>query len=512
MLASTSNSHIVWLGLAPLIAPAVHGQCQSGQTSSGACSASAPAPSAQSPLIPSERPPFYLGTATSAPQIEGAVSTDGRSQSVWDHWAASPGHIYHNETPNVADNFFHRYPEDIALMQRLGLRHFRFSVAWPRVIPSGSGAVSTEGLTFYSCVLDKLLAANIQPVVTLYHWDLPQVLQDRYGGWLSDRVVADYLKFANAVFSALGDRVTLWATFNEPWTFCFNGYGTGGHAPGIPDRSGEKGQVWQCVGNVLRSHAAAVQLFRELVPKGKISMALNSDWCEPLTSSAEDKEAAARQMDFQISIFADPIYLGDWPKSVKERAPPNLLPITPDLAAALNGTSDLFYLNFYTARYVFNQPGALGEWSAGRTDTNSTFFGRDRKPIGGETCAPDWFYVTPWAMRKMLNWVDQRYGHPDIIITENGVCLPGEAATLPGVLNDTKLIEFHRDYVQSAMQAVALDKVKVLGYFIWSIYDNWEWNLGTSDRFGLVWVDFANEQARHPKASTEWVSRWFTRE
>eukprot|EP00884_Botryococcus_braunii_P016734 jgi/Botrbrau1/3744/Bobra.0363s0023.1 len=193
-------------------------------------------------------PPFEWGVATAAYQVEGATSEDGRGQSIWDTFA-SQGHIARGETGAVGDDMYHKYPVDIALMKQLGIKNLRLSLAWPRIYPQGSGTVNQAGLSFYNKLIDSLLAANIEPYVTLYHWDLPQTLQDRYGGWAGDGIVDDFANYAATVFTSLGEKVRYYTTFNEPWSFCFLGYGSGSHAPGV------SGQAWSCVYHVLAAHA-----------------------------------------------------------------------------------------------------------------------------------------------------------------------------------------------------------------------------------------------------------------
>ncbi|KAK9832581.1 hypothetical protein WJX81_000662 [Elliptochloris bilobata] len=458
------------------------------------------------PPIPAERPPFFLGVATAAPQIEGAVAEDGRSRSIWDTWAAAHPE---NDSPNVTDDFYHRYAEDIRIMQTYGIKHFRFSVAWTRVIPDGNGSTNAAGLGFYSRLVDALLAAGIEPVVTLYHWDLPQVLQDRYGGFLNEQIVADFTHYATVVFEALGSRVTYWSTFNEPATFCVSGYGSGWHAPSLRDQQGEQGYVWECHNNVLRAHASAVREFRRLVPNGKIGMNLAVQWSEPRSDSEADRAAAERHMEFELAVWSDPVYRGDWPASVKERNPRGLMTITPELAAALRGSFDMYMLNFYTAKYVYYLSGGWGMAGQGVIDAADTFNATNGASIGPET-ASSWFKEVPWAFRKQLKWVSDRYNRPVMWVTENGVAVPDSAnELLPGVLNDTYRINFYRDYMQAAMAAISQDNVDIQGYFCWSLLDNWEWTSGFKERFGLVYVDYANNQARHPKQSLAWLSRWF---
>ncbi|KAK9917352.1 hypothetical protein WJX75_003452 [Coccomyxa subellipsoidea] len=446
-------------------------------------------------------PPFYLGFATAAPQIEGANATDGRGPSIWDTYEAIPGNIDNGDTSAVADDFYHLYLNDIAAMRLLGVKRFRMSIAWPRIFPSGDGQVNQQGLDFYARVLEALLVAGIEPHVTLYHWDLPQALQDRFGGWNSDQIVPIFAQYAATVFQALGDYTTHWTTVNEPWTFCFLGYGQGSGAPGIND----KVQAWNCVHNVLQAHAAAVKQFRALVPGGKISINLNCDWAQPLTGAPSDADAAQRKMEFMLGAFADPIFKGDFPASVKQRI--SFLPqITPQLAADLNGSVDYFALNHYTSTFVANQQGAMG--LQGACDYTETQVDVNGKLIGDQA-ESDWLKVTPWGFRLMLNWVNNRYQPNEIVVTENGMSMKGESAMpMPQALQDTQRVNFCRDYVAAATDAVNLDKVPMTGYFAWSLLDNFEWGNGYSKRFGLVHVDFKTQQ-RYYKASAKFLVNLF---
>ncbi|CAL5223968.1 g6575 [Coccomyxa viridis] len=460
---------------------------------------SSPAPS---PNSGERTPPFWLGYATSAPQIEGANATDGKGPSIWDVFATIPGKIKDGSTGALADDFYHRYTSDIQLMQSLGVKRFRMSIAWTRIYPQGDGSVNQKGLDFYAGLINNLLAAGIEPHVTLYHWDLPQALQERFGGWNSSQVVEPFRQYAKTVFSAFGNRIKHWTTMNEPQTFCFVGYSAGSHAPGIRDQR----QAYNCVHNVLKAHAAVVQEFRTIVPGGKISINLNSDWGEPYSaSSPADKAAAQRMVEFWLGTFADPIYLGDWPASVKARIP-YIPTITPELAKALNGSCDYFALNHYTSWLVMDKLG--GETMQGRGDYTQGQYYADGSPLGNPAQS-DWLKDTPWGFRKILNWVKYRYQPKELIVTENGFSVKGEASkALADVLDDTERVAFYRGYVNAAIDAVEQDQVPMTGYFAWSLLTNWEWAVGYTEQFGVVNVDFKTEQ-RALKASARYLASRF---
>ncbi|BDA42217.1 beta-glucosidase 34 [Coccomyxa sp. Obi] len=404
-------------------------------------------------------------------------------------------------TGAVADDFYHLYPIDIAAMQLLGVKHFRFSISWSRIIPDGDGAVNQKGLDFYARLLDALHAADIEPLVCLYHWDLPQALQSKFGGWPSDEIVPVFANYAKVVFEALGDKAQYWSTFNEPSTFCFLGYGSGVHAPFIKNLT----QAWTCVYNVLRSHAAAVKEFRVAVPGGKMSMSLVCEWAQPLTNSTADAGAAQRRMEFQMGSFAEPIYKGDFPESVKQRI--TYLPkIVPQLAADLNNSVDYFALNYYTSTYVSADEGAVGQW--GRCDWSESQTDMLENPIGSETDSV-WLSLTPWAFRFILNWVNNMYHPEEIVVTENGMDVKGEdAMPLAQALNDTTRINNFREYILAANDAVITDKVPMTGYFAWSLIDNFEFGAGYTQRFGVAHVDYRTQQ-RTFKASAMYLAGLF---
>jgi beta-glucosidase/6-phospho-beta-glucosidase/beta-galactosidase len=315
---------------------------------------------AASILPSSSPPPFLFGVASSAFQIEGAgPAVDGKGPSIWDTFSHTPGKVANNDTGDVACDFYNRYADDVALMKSLGVAAFRFSLSWSRILPRGRGAPNPAGIAFYHRLLDALDAAGIQPHISLYHWDLPQALQDEYGGWLSPRSVEDFAAYADLAFREYGPRVKHWSTFNEPYTFAFCGYAYGIHAPGrCSDRAKCEGggdsdtEPWLVSHRVLLAHAEAVKRFRARVPGGLISLNLNAEWAEPASSSPEDADAAARYLDFQLGLYAEPVFLtGDYPASVRARVP--ALPrFTPAQSAALKGSADYFALNHYTSRWV----------------------------------------------------------------------------------------------------------------------------------------------------------------
>ncbi|KAK9804869.1 hypothetical protein WJX72_009269 [[Myrmecia] bisecta] len=450
----------------------------------------------------------YPNETTAAYQVEGAAGEGGRSASIWDTFSHLPGKTHKGDTGDIADDFYHRFHGDIQLMKELGMAKFRLSISWSRVLPEGTGEVNEEGIAFYNQVIDALLAAGIEPFITLYHWDLPQRLADQYGGWLSALVAFDFAAYADVCFKAFGDRVKYWTTFNEPYTFCTVGYGAGIHAPGrCSDRKrcaegDSEVEPWTCTHNVLLAHASAVARFRKTVPDGRISMNLNAEWAEPLNpKSAADKDAAERHMEWQIGAYADPIFRGDYPESVKARVP-TLQTFTEADKAALKDTMDYFAFNHYTSKYA-TPTGDNQEEVAVLTVRP------DGEHIGVQADS-DWLWVVPWGFRRCLNWIDHRYSHPTIIVTENGVDVPHEETIpYPQVLNDHFRVDYFQSYLSEAVKAVEEDGVDLQGYFAWSQLDNLEWAEGFSQRFGIVHVDFKHELKRSLKYSAMWLAEFF---
>jgi beta-glucosidase len=321
--------------------------------------------SSASVKLPSD---FLWGFATAAYQVEGAATKDGRGSTIWDVFAKTPGKIVDGSSGDVACDSYHKWKEDIALMKQYGVKSYRFSLAWSRIVPSGSRLDNTNpaGLKFYSDVIDELVRNNITPFVTLLHWDVPQGIVEKYGGFLNKtEFAADYEHYARIAFKTYGDRVKHWLTFNEPWVSAKLGYGYGGKAPGrCSDRAkcseGDSStEPWIVGHSILLAHGRAVKAYRtDFQPsqKGQISITLNCDWGEPLTDSQDDKAASIRYLEFFIGWFADPIYLGDYPSSMKTILGNKLPTFTSDEVALVKGSADFFGLNHYTAKYISNPP------------------------------------------------------------------------------------------------------------------------------------------------------------
>lgn len=446
--------------------------------------------------------------ATAAYQIEGAWNEGGKGESIWDRFThQANGCIANNDTGDVAVDHYHLYPVDINLLQQMKLSHYRFSIAWTRIFPTGNGEVNETGVKFYNDLIDALVRAGISPVVTLYHWDLPAHLQDLYGGWLSPTIVSDFERYANMCFQRFGDRVKHWITFNEPWVFTKLGYETGYHAPGL--KSGPFDKVFLAGHNVLNAHALAVETYRSKYQKtqqGRIGITLNCDWTEPLDpNSAADISAAQRHIEFQLGWFFDPICFGRYPESMSSLIGESLPQFTPEQRNQIQGSADFLGLNHYTAIYVAHAEDK--KTSAGKFRVS---FQRNGVPIGTPTDA-FWLHITPWGFRSLLKWIHLRYNKPKILITENGCPVPGESSLpIERALDDQFRVDYYRRYLEEMRKAIQLDGVNVVGYFAWSLVDNFEWAEGYRQRFGIHYVDYSDKKLpRYKKKSADFLTNYF---
>lgn len=444
---------------------------------------------------------FTWGTATSSYQIEGAWLEGGKGHSIWDAFCHIPGKVRNGDTGDVACDHYHRFREDVELLARMGVNAYRFSISWPRILPAGYGTANQEGIRFYSELIDALLEHNITPFATLYHWDLPLALQLEFDGWLNPRIADFFRDYAEVCFANFGDRVKNWITLNEPWVVAILGYGQGVFAPGRISNS----EPYLAAHNLIRAHAYAVDLYRNKFggQGGRIGITNNCDWREPLTGSKEDRDAAERALEFFLGWFADPIYLGDYPASMRERVKERLPRFEPEDLALIRGSSDFCGLNHYTTMYASE---------AGDEEVEVDVYGNGgiSEDQGVRlTNDPAWkqtvmgWNIVPWGLRKLLEWIDRRYDHPEIIITENGCAF--DDVPVNGRIHDSERIDFLKGYLEECHTAIA-NGVNLTGYFLWSFMDNFEWALGYSRRFGVHYVDFKTLE-RIPKDSAEWYAR-----
>lgn len=436
-----------------------------------------PTPPAGAQLFPAG---FLFGAATSAYQIEGSPLADGAGPSNWHRFAHTPGRTRDGATGDVACDHYRRYRDDVALMRELGLDAYRFSIAWSRILPAGRGAVNQAGLDFYRRLVDELLAAGIRPLVTLHHWDLPAALDD-LGGWLDPEIAPAFGEYARVVFRALGDRVPLWATINEPWVIADAGYVHGVHAPGHRSLF----EAPAVAHNLLRAHATAVQVCRSEA-RARIGLVVNLEPKYPASDSPADLAATERADAYMNRQYLDPVFQGRYPAEMAvifgaawPRFP------EPDFTL-IREPIDFLGVNYYTRGVTRHDDSALPVRASTVVQPQSRY-----TEMGWE--------VWPEALTRVLIWIKERYGGIPLYITENGAAVPDPPRPIAGRVEDPQRIEYLRAHLQAAHAALAAG-VDLRGYFAWSLLDNVEWAEGTSKRFGLVHVDFAT-QRRTPKAS-----------
>ncbi|HWT99244.1 MAG TPA: GH1 family beta-glucosidase [Terriglobales bacterium] len=427
-------------------------------------------------------PGFIWGVSTSAYQIEGATQADGRGACIWDAYGKIPGRISHGDTGDVACDHYHRYAEDIALMRQLGVQAYRFSVAWPRVLPQGRGLPNAAGLAFYDRLIDGLLAAGIEPWLCLYHWDLPQSLQD-LGGWQAREMAEWFADYAALIGRHYGDRVRHVVTFNEPSVFSLFGYGFGWHPPGLTDPVA----LHQAIHHINLAHGAGVDALRATAPAAAIGIIQNMQPSRPIGATIEDA-AAARLLDaYWNRAYPEPQLLGHYPQELEHLMAPVIK--AGDLER-IKRPLDWLGVNHYSPIFARADTKApLGfAWADAPPDA-------PRSPIGWQE--------DPAAFRDILLDACRRYRLP-IYVTENGAGA-NETPNQAGQVIDRERIAYLASYVNALRQAVA-EGADIRGYFVWSLLDNFEWGAGYANRFGLVYVDYAT-QRRIPKESAHWYAQ-----
>ena len=427
-------------------------------------------------------PGFLWGAATSAYQIEGGWDADGKGESIWDRFSRAPGRVAGGATGEVACDHYRRYAGDVALMAGLGLNAYRFSIAWPRVQPGGAGAANQRGLDFYRRLVDALNEAGITPVPTLYHWDLPQALQER-GGWAGRDTAERFAEYAGLVAAALGDQAPLWATLNEPMLITYAGHANGAKAPGLR----RPWLSWQVAHHLLLAHGLGVAAFRAAAPAGSrpgLGIVLNIRPCHPATGRARDRRAAARLDAITNRLFLAPLFRGRYPPEAARFFLSRLagLRARPGDLATIGAPLDFLGLNVYTRAVVAAAPASATGLRVLRPAAPVT-------GMGGE--------IYPPAISEAVALAREHTGLP-LYLTENG-------AAFDGALDDRERIAFLRAHLAEAHRAIA-SGADLRGYFVWSLMDNFEWEHGYGPRFGLVHVDYAT-QARTPRASARWYSR-----
>lgn len=429
-------------------------------------------------------PDFLWGAATSAYQIEGSPLADGAGPSIWHEFAHTPGRTRDGDTGDLACDHYRRYRDDVALMGGLGLNAYRFSVSWSRVLPEGRGRINPQGLDFYQRLVDALLEQGIQPMLTLYHWDLPAAL-DRWGGWLNPDSAGWFADYAQILFRALDDRVRLWVTLNEPWVVVDGGYLHGVLAPGLRNPFAAP----HAAHNLLRAHAAATQAYRA-VGRHQIGLVVNLEPKYPATETADDLAATMRADAYWNRQYLDPVFLGTYPPELAEI----FGAAWPTFAAAdletLRQPPDFLGINYYSRQVVRHDPRDWPLAAARVRQARQTHTGLD-------------WEVYPQGLTDILQWVAGRYGPLPLYITENGAAFydPPQAG---GAVVDPLRRRYLRDHLRAALAALAAG-VDLRGYFAWSLLDNFEWAHGYSQRFGLVHVDYAT-QRRTVKTSGKWYA------
>jgi beta-glucosidase len=428
------------------------------------------------------------GVSTAAFQIEGAVDVDGRGESIWDRFSHTPGRIHNGDTADVACDHYHRWPEDIEIMQRLGVRGYRFSIAWPRIIPTGTGPVNIAGLDFYDRLVDGLLAAGITPYPTLYHWDLPQPLEDA-GGWPVRATALAFADYAAIVADRLGDRVTDWWTINEPWCIAELGYGLGEHAPGRRDAV----EALAAAHHVLLAHGLGMQAVRAAAPGARVGIANHVDQQVARSTHPADEQAAELAHAVRNRWYFDPVFLGTYPENAVAYLGWDERPVRDGDLQLISSPMDHLGINYYTRTII--EDGTIDD-----ADRPEPLVEPDlpRTTMGWE--------VYPKGLTDLLTRLNEDYDLPPTYVTEGGVALPDQL--VDGAVRDDERRDYLARHFAAASDARAAG-VPLRGYFIWSLMDNFEWAHGYSQRFGLVWTDYAT-QTRILKDSAHWFATEIT--
>ena len=431
---------------------------------------------------------FIWGIGTSAYQSEGAWQEDGRGESIWDRYCHIPGNTFNGESGDISSDFYHRYKEDIALLKKMGIRHFRTSIAWTRIIPDGRGEINPKGIQFYHDVIDELLRQGIEPMITLYMWDLPQKLQD-IGGWANREVTDYYERYARLLFREYGNKVKTWVTFDEPFCGAFIGNYLGTYAPGLRDFN----TALLVSYHMLLAHGKAVRACHEMLPDAKIGIALNISDCKPATCKPADAEAAHRADGYRNRWFLDPLYKGSFPQDMLDwyEAQGVILPaISREDLKIISTRQDFLGLNYYSPHFFVDDPK---NWPIQCTSVKT---GKPLNDINWE--------IVPEALYNILARIRADYGDVEIQITENGSCQTDILSYRREILDYCRIDYMHRHLVE--LERAIRAGINVTAYYAFCFMDNLEWALGYSKRFGLVYVDFETQE-RIVKASGRWYSQ-----
>ncbi len=437
---------------------------------------------------------FLWGSATASYQVEGAWNIDGRGESIWDRYSHTPGNVKGGWTGDVACDNYHRFPEDVAIMKQMNLRSYRYSIAWPRIQPSGSGASNQKGIDFYKRLTDAVLGAGMRPLVTLFHWDLPQNLEDQ-GGWPNRDTAARFADYVEIVIKTLGDRINTWAIFNEPWVFTYVGYAEGRHAPGKTDFD----LFLKSAHTVNLAQGDAFRAIKAIAPKSKVGTAFSMSPATPRTSSAEDAAAARRFDAFNNVWFLETALRGRYPEAFVHGTPLETMGFQSGDEKRMIAPLDYIGVNYYFRRIVSASTSTTAASSKVSYDAMGFAIAMGKN---GPLTEIGW-EVYPRGLYDIVQRVSKDYKLP-IEITENG-CSYGDYPDANGRVADNRRIDYYREHLRELARAIR-DGADVRGYHAWSILDNFEWAEGYTQRFGLVYIDFPT-QRRYMKDSAKWFSK-----
>ncbi len=434
---------------------------------------------------------FIWGAATASYQIEGAWNEDGKGLSIWDTFSHNPGMVTNGDSGDVADDHYHRWKDDVALMKQLGLKAYRFSISWSRVLPDGEGRVNEAGLGFYDRLVDELLDNDILPFVTLYHWDLPQALQDK-GGWGARAITETFACYTEVIADRLGDRVKHWITLNEPHVFAYAGHYHGVHAPGMRDLQ----LANQVSHHALLAHGRAVGILRALSPDAQVGITLNLSLPYPASTLPADR-LAARIADGQLNRwFLDPVFGRGYPADMLEFYGEDAPEIEPGDLEVIGTPTDFLGINYYSNRFARAVSADVNGFGVGRLKPE------EMVEAGYELTEMSW-PIMPDGLRELLVDITRRYGPRAIYITENGAAF--EDIVEDGAVHDVRRVQYLKEHFAAARRAIS-DGVPLRGYFVWSLMDNFEWAHGYDKRFGIIHVDYETQQ-RIPKDSAFYLSQ-----
>ncbi|PSS10019.1 Beta-glucosidase [Actinidia chinensis var. chinensis] len=465
---------------------------------------------------------FVFGAGSAAYQFEGGAFIDGKGDSIWDTFTHQhPEKIADRSNGTIADDMYHRYKGDVALMKTTGLDGFRFSISWSRVLPKGrvSGGVNALGVKYYNNLINEILANGMVPYVTIFHWDLPQALEDEYTGFRNKKIVDDFRDYAEFLFKTFGDRVKHWFTLNEPYTYSYFGYGTGTMAPGrcsnyvgTCTEGDSSTEPYIVTHHLILAHGAAVKLYREKYKpyqRGQIGVTLVTAWFVPTTATTTSERAARRALDFMFGWFLHPMTYGDYPMTLRALAGNRVPKFTAEETAMLQKSYDFLGVNYYTAFFASNVMFSNSINISMTTDNHANLTSvKDDGVAIGQSTALNWLYVYPKGMEDLMLYLKDNYGNPPIYITENGIAeANNDKLPVKEALKDNDRIEYlysHLLYLSKAIKA----GVNVKGYFMWAFMDDFEWDAGFTVRFGMYYIDYKDGLKRYPKYSAYWYKKF----